>query len=91
MKKLYRSNHNRVLLGVCGGIGEYFNVDPTFVRLLLVLSALMNFGVSTLATILVYLAAWFIIPEKGGISERSEKDEPEKQEKQAQKQKRAKK
>ena len=36
-KKLYRSRQNRMLGGICGGIGEYLNVDPTVVRLLWVL------------------------------------------------------
>ena len=33
-KRLFRSLNNRMLCGVCGGIGEYFNIDPTLVRLL---------------------------------------------------------
>jgi|TARA_Y100000310_G_C20601750_1_gene773404 phage shock protein C len=33
-KRLFRSKTNRVLAGVCGGIGDYFNVDPTLIRLL---------------------------------------------------------
>ena len=32
-KRLYKSNTNKVIDGVCGGIGEYFNIDPTLVRL----------------------------------------------------------
>ena len=32
-KRLYKSNQNKVLDGVCGGIAEYFNIDPTLVRL----------------------------------------------------------
>ena len=32
-KKLYKSNKNKILDGVCGGIAEYFNIDPTLVRL----------------------------------------------------------
>lgn len=38
--KLYKSNSNKMIAGVCGGIAEYFNVDPTFVRLGWVLFAL---------------------------------------------------
>ncbi len=57
-KKLYRSKKNRVLAGVCGGIGEYFNVDPTIIRLLWVIFALMG-GTGILA----YIIAWIIIPE----------------------------
>ena len=57
MKTLYRSGRNKILGGVCGGIGEYLNVDPTLIRLIWVLFILM-FGVG----ILVYLIAWIIIP-----------------------------
>jgi phage shock protein PspC (stress-responsive transcriptional regulator) len=57
-KKLYRSGENRILGGVCGGIGEYFNVDPTIVRLIWVLLTIASFG----SGILFYLIAWFIIP-----------------------------
>jgi len=61
MKKLYRSKTNRMLLGVCGGLGEYLNTDPTIVRLVwLFLTALTGF----LPFIIVYLAAAIIIPEK---------------------------
>lgn len=37
MKRLYRSNSNKMIAGVCGGIGEYFNIDPTLIRLAWVL------------------------------------------------------
>ena len=39
-KKLYKSDTNRMICGVCGGVGEYFNIDPTIVRLLFVFSGL---------------------------------------------------
>lgn len=55
-KKLYRSNTNRMLCGVCGGIGEYFNIDPTIIRLLWVLLACSGTG------LLAYLIAAVIIP-----------------------------
>jgi len=57
LKRLYRSGTERVLGGVCGGIGEYFNVDPTIIRLLWVAFSLL-FGVG----IIVYLIAWIIVP-----------------------------
>ena len=57
-KKLYRSRQNRMLGGVCGGIGEYLNVDPTVVRLLWVLFTFV--GASGL---LAYLICLVIIPE----------------------------
>ncbi|MCX6771801.1 MAG: PspC domain-containing protein [Candidatus Micrarchaeota archaeon] len=58
IRRVYRSRKNRLLAGVCGGIAEYFDVDPVFVRLLLVLLVLMGF-----AGIILYLVAWLIIPE----------------------------
>jgi phage shock protein C len=56
-KKLYRSEEQRVIAGVCGGIGEYFDIDPTLVRLLAV--ALVLAGGSG---VLGYILAWIIIP-----------------------------
>ena len=56
-KKLYRSRKNRMLCGVCGGIGEYLNIDPTLVRLLAVLLGCSGTG------ILVYIIATIIIPD----------------------------
>ena len=58
-KKLLRSIHNRMVCGVCGGIGNYFNVDPTLIRLVWVLASF--FGGSGL---LVYIIAAIIIPEE---------------------------
>jgi phage shock protein C len=56
-KKLYKSNQNKMLDGVCGGIAEYFGIDPTVVRLLWVLFSLMG-GCGILA----YIIAAIIIP-----------------------------
>ncbi len=58
-KKLYRSKNNRVIGGVCGGIAEYVNTDPTLIRLLWVLATLI-WG----AGLFAYIIAWIIIPEK---------------------------
>jgi phage shock protein C len=57
-KRIYRSGKERILGGVCGGMGEYLNVDPTIVRLVWVLLVLASFGVG----IIFYFIAWFIIP-----------------------------
>ncbi len=55
---LYRSRSNRMLAGVAGGIAEYFNIDPTIIRLVfLVLTIAGGAGV------LVYAVGWIIIPE----------------------------
>jgi len=57
MKKLYRSRKNRVLAGVCGGIGEYFEIDPVIVRLIwIVLTMIRGFG------LILYIIAIFLIP-----------------------------
>ena len=57
VRKLYRSKKNRVIAGVCGGIGEYFNIDPTIIRLLWILFIFMGGS-----GILAYIIAWIIIP-----------------------------
>lgn len=56
-RKLYRSSKNRVIAGVCGGIGEYANIDPTVIRLAWIILTL--FGGSG---IVAYLIAWAVIP-----------------------------
>ncbi len=56
-KRLYRSRESRMLCGVCGGIAEYFNIDPTLIRLLFVLFGLSGSG------ILAYIIAAIIIPD----------------------------
>ena len=58
-KKLYRSRKDRMLAGVCGGLGDYFGIDTTWVRLIFILLLLL--GGSTL---LVYLVMWLIVPVK---------------------------
>jgi phage shock protein C len=57
-KKLYRSSTNKMIAGVCGGVAEYINLDPTIVRLLWVL-----FGFMGGAGILAYIIAAIIIPQ----------------------------
>lgn len=57
-KKLMRSG-NKMLLGVCGGIGEFFGVDPTLIRLLVVFFALAGIG----SGLVVYLIAAIIMPK----------------------------
>ena len=37
MRRLYRSRRNRIIAGVCGGIGEYLNIDPTIIRILAII------------------------------------------------------
>lgn len=58
-KRLYRSRDDKMLAGICGGLGEYLEVDPTIVRLVTVVVSLM-LGIP----ILGYLIAWFVIPQE---------------------------
>lgn len=59
VKKLYLSDKDKKIAGVCGGIAEYLGVDSTIVRLVWVLLALAyGFG------ILAYLIAWLVIPKR---------------------------
>jgi phage shock protein PspC (stress-responsive transcriptional regulator) len=59
MKRLYRSGKDRILGGVCGGLGDHIDVDPTVIRLIWVVATLLSVGVGVLA----YLIAWALIPE----------------------------
>ena len=59
-KKLYRSATNRTICGVCGGIGEYLNIDPTLVRLIWALCSVARCGTA----LLVYIIAAVIMPEQ---------------------------
>ncbi|HEY4687774.1 MAG TPA: PspC domain-containing protein [Anaerolineae bacterium] len=58
-KRLTRSKTDRRLGGVCGGLGQYFSVDPTLIRLVFVLAFV--FGGTGL---LLYLILWIVIPEE---------------------------
>lgn len=57
IRRVYRSKKNKMLAGVCGGIAEYFGIDPVLVRLLFVLLLFMGF-----VGIIVYLVAWLLMP-----------------------------
>jgi len=61
MKKLYRSKTNRMWAGVCGGIGEYFDIDPTVVRIgwlvVMILTGLVPM-------VLAYIIGILLIPER---------------------------
>ncbi len=59
-KRLYRSRTNKIIAGVCGGLAEYFSIDPTIVRIAFVL-----FAFAWGAGIFVYLVMMVIIPLEG--------------------------
>jgi phage shock protein C len=59
-KKLYRSRTDRMISGVCGGLGKYLGIDPTLIRLVFVL--LLLFGVGS--GLILYIILMFIVPEE---------------------------
>lgn len=61
-KRLYRSRNQRMICGVCGGIAEYFDIDPTIIRLVWVL-----FGITGGSGLLVYFLAAIIIPDQNDV------------------------
>jgi len=61
MKKLHRLAEDRKLAGICGGLGEYFDLDPVFFRLFFLASLLFG-GLGAVA----YLILWIMVPEKTG-------------------------
>ncbi|MDO5718367.1 MAG: PspC domain-containing protein [Tissierellia bacterium] len=56
MKKLKRSSRNKVLMGLCGGLGEYLNIDPNIIRIIWLLFGFTGFG------LLVYFVSALFIP-----------------------------
>jgi phage shock protein C len=72
VKKLYRSKNNKIIAGVAGGIGEYFQIDPSLVRIIFILSGIFMAG------IIVYIIAAVIIPsEDSTIGQQYQPDENE--------------
>jgi len=59
-KRLYRSKKDRMIAGVCGGLAEYFNIDPVIVRVIAVLLLLPG-GAPGL---LPYIILWIVVPEE---------------------------
>ena len=64
-KKLYRSTNNKRLLGVCGGIAEYFGIDATIIRLAWAIVTLFTIGFGVLG----YILAALIIPDDPGYTD----------------------
>jgi phage shock protein C len=63
-KRLYRSRKSRILAGICGGMAEYFNIDPVIVRIIAVI-CLLAFNI---LTIIAYIILIFIIPLEGSTT-----------------------
>ena len=64
-KQLTRSTSNRMLAGVCAGLGEYLGIDPTIVRLLTVLAFFTGFG----GIVIVYLVMALVVPEQTTVQQ----------------------
>lgn len=62
-KKMYRSTLDKKIAGICGGLGEYLNVDPTVIRLLFVAGFFLTGSLMFWA----YLVMWIVIPERPTI------------------------
>lgn len=60
-KKLYRSNTNKVFAGICGGLGEYFEVDPIVIRLFWMLTVILS---GVFPGLIAYIIALFIVPKR---------------------------
>lgn len=60
-KRLYRSKENKIFAGICGGLGDYFSIDPTLLRLAWLLVVIFT---GIFPGVVVYILAIFVIPEK---------------------------
>ena len=58
-KRLLRTNDDKMVAGVCGGLARYFGVDPTLVRVAAVIALVLGFP----ATVIAYVVAWAITPQ----------------------------
>jgi len=73
MKRLYRSKKERKIAGICGGLGELFDIDPTLIRLGFVIIA---FATGVLPLVLAYLVSWWIVPEEPVVEASQEQTAP---------------
>jgi len=69
-KKLYRIPSEGMIGGVCAGLGEYLNADPTVIRLVFILLALAG-----MSGVVIYIIMWLIVPVKAEVQ--SSSDEPD--------------
>ena len=73
-KRLYKSD-NKMICGVCSGVAEYFDIDPTLVRLIVVFLIFAGVGSGLIA----YIIAAVIMPEKDQVQRESKEHTPEKE------------
>lgn len=66
MKRLYRTQYDRKIAGVCGGLARYFNIDPTIVR---VITVVLFFISTIIPVVLAYIVAIFVMPNERDVIE----------------------
>jgi phage shock protein PspC (stress-responsive transcriptional regulator) len=66
-RRLYRSRKDKMIAGVCSGLGEYFDIDPTLVRIIFVVSLFLGGS-----GILAYIILWIVVPEEPRIAQPSD-------------------
>lgn len=71
-KKIYRSESDRMIAGICGGIGEYFDIDPTLVRIIFAFILLSGSG------FILYIILWVVIPSQSQLNSKKEDIKQEK-------------
>ncbi len=62
MRRLYRSSEHKIIGGVCGGLGEHFDIDPTWIRLAFVILAITH-GIGLIA----YIIGWIVMPRQESV------------------------
>lgn len=62
-RKLYLSDKDRKIAGVCGGLSDYFGIDSTIVRILWALAVMVSYGTG----FILYLVFWLIVPREKNI------------------------
>jgi phage shock protein C len=70
MKRLYRSESDRIIAGVCGGLGEYFNVDPVIFRVIFVILLLPG----GFPGFVPYVILWIIVPTERKVKKDAKKE-----------------
>ena len=71
--RLYRSKNERMLGGVCAGLGDHLDIDPTVIRLVWAVITVLSIGTG----VLVYIIAWILIPEEESGSSEQKTQKPE--------------
>ncbi|MBL7036784.1 PspC domain-containing protein [Candidatus Microgenomates bacterium] len=67
LQKLYRSEKDRTIAGVAGGLGDFFSTDPVFIRIMFVLMSVFGGG-----GVFIYIILWIVIPSKSKLGKPSE-------------------